>query len=440
MEEEEAGSPSAAAVVLALVALVVVPGLALLARSRWRRAAARREDARRLARLAAEESELAERESVLAYYSELFPGVVHAAEVPEAPVWGPTPVAAPAQEDVEAQPQPQPPAGARGVCAVCFRPTTFRCKQCKAVKYCSFKCQIAHWRQGHKDECHPPKPLDEGKVEQERAAEENVSTGVKPVAVGSETSDANHSLKSLNGDGKHMHLEDVCTSTEVPGGHQSNGTVQISQNVPVSVDSSKMASNTEHANFVEDSPSSKGFNEELPCKSQTTAPNVSGQSSSFNEKSFNHSKEHHKARNASVVEDFSQASHNRKLEDSSNLGAAASAALEPKSSRTPISVELERSKTKLVPSALTVDKATSIHGGCSVIPIPSKVADNRSDRSFKPSERPGSTTNNLVTTLKKIVSKQTAPKVVRHYPSESTTFFWVRVASDPHDSDKLSWS
>lgn len=137
MEEEEAESSSAATtVVLALVVLVVVPGLALLVRSRWRRAAARREEVWRLARLAAEESELAERESVLAYYSEMFPAVVHAAEVPEAPVWGPSPVVAPAHEDAaEAQPQPQPPAGAKGVCAVCFRPTTFRCKQCKAVKY-----------------------------------------------------------------------------------------------------------------------------------------------------------------------------------------------------------------------------------------------------------------------------------------------------------------
>ena len=253
----------------------------------------------------------------------------------------------------------------------------------------------------------------------------------KPVAVGSETSDANHSLKSLNGDGKHMHLEDVCTSTEVPGGHQSNGMVQIPQNAPLSVDNSKMASNTEHANFVEDVPSRKDFNDELPCKSQSAAPNVSGQSSSFNEKSFNHSKEHHKAQNASVVEDCSQTSHNRKLEDSSNLGGGASSAvLEPKNSRTPISVEPERSKTKPVgndniqstkpvPSALTVDKAASVRGGCSVIPIPSKVADNHSDRSFKPSERPGSTAINLATSLKKIVSKQTAPKVMRHYPSES---------------------
>lgn len=141
--EEEAESSSAAALALALVALVVVPAVALLVRARWRRAAARREEVRRLARLAAEEAELAERESVLAYYSELFPGVVHAAEVPVAPEWGPPPVVAvpgpAAQEEFDAQPQPQPqpqpPVGAKGVCAVCFKPTTFRCKQCKAVKY-----------------------------------------------------------------------------------------------------------------------------------------------------------------------------------------------------------------------------------------------------------------------------------------------------------------
>ncbi|XP_022751124.1 ubiquitin carboxyl-terminal hydrolase 17 isoform X2 [Durio zibethinus] len=41
-------------------------------------------------------------------------------------------------------------------CAVCFAPTTTRCSQCKSVRYCSGKCQINHWRQGHKDECRPP--------------------------------------------------------------------------------------------------------------------------------------------------------------------------------------------------------------------------------------------------------------------------------------------
>lgn len=136
--EEEAESSSAVALVL--VALAVALALALLVRGRWLRAALRREEVRRLARLAADESELAERESVLAYYSELFPAVVHAAEVPEAPAWDPptAPVAAapgPAQEGFDARTQPQPPVGSKGVCAVCFRPTTFRCKQCKAVKY-----------------------------------------------------------------------------------------------------------------------------------------------------------------------------------------------------------------------------------------------------------------------------------------------------------------
>ena len=97
----------------------------------------RREEVRRLARLAAEESELAERESVLAYYSEFFPGVVHAGEVPEAPMWTTQPVVpAQVEEEVVEAPAPVPPPGAKaGVCAVCFKPTTFRCKQCKAVKY-----------------------------------------------------------------------------------------------------------------------------------------------------------------------------------------------------------------------------------------------------------------------------------------------------------------
>ncbi|XP_008802270.2 ubiquitin carboxyl-terminal hydrolase 18-like [Phoenix dactylifera] len=47
-------------------------------------------------------------------------------------------------------------APARPVCAVCFSPTTTRCSRCKAVRYCSGKCQIVHWRQGHKEECRPP--------------------------------------------------------------------------------------------------------------------------------------------------------------------------------------------------------------------------------------------------------------------------------------------
>ncbi|PKA64439.1 Ubiquitin carboxyl-terminal hydrolase 15 [Apostasia shenzhenica] len=39
------------------------------------------------------------------------------------------------------------------VCAKCLAPATTRCSRCKSVRYCSGKCQIIHWRQGHKQEC-----------------------------------------------------------------------------------------------------------------------------------------------------------------------------------------------------------------------------------------------------------------------------------------------
>lgn len=39
------------------------------------------------------------------------------------------------------------------VCARCFGPATTRCSRCKAVRYCSGRCQIIHWRQVHKQEC-----------------------------------------------------------------------------------------------------------------------------------------------------------------------------------------------------------------------------------------------------------------------------------------------
>lgn len=39
------------------------------------------------------------------------------------------------------------------ICAKCLGPATTRCSRCKSVRYCSGKCQIIHWRQGHKFEC-----------------------------------------------------------------------------------------------------------------------------------------------------------------------------------------------------------------------------------------------------------------------------------------------
>ncbi|CAI9763464.1 unnamed protein product [Fraxinus pennsylvanica] len=45
-------------------------------------------------------------------------------------------------------------------CAVCLCPTTARCSQCKAVRYCSSTCQIIHWRKGHMVECRQATKLD----------------------------------------------------------------------------------------------------------------------------------------------------------------------------------------------------------------------------------------------------------------------------------------
>ncbi|KAG8058590.1 hypothetical protein GUJ93_ZPchr0002g26219 [Zizania palustris] len=38
-------------------------------------------------------------------------------------------------------------------CATCHGPAKTRCSRCKSVRYCSGKCQIIHWRQGHKQTC-----------------------------------------------------------------------------------------------------------------------------------------------------------------------------------------------------------------------------------------------------------------------------------------------
>ncbi|XP_040998468.1 ubiquitin carboxyl-terminal hydrolase 18-like [Juglans microcarpa x Juglans regia] len=39
------------------------------------------------------------------------------------------------------------------VCANCGNPATKKCSRCKAVRYCSQKCQEVHWKFGHKTNC-----------------------------------------------------------------------------------------------------------------------------------------------------------------------------------------------------------------------------------------------------------------------------------------------
>ncbi|KAG6516288.1 hypothetical protein ZIOFF_026743 [Zingiber officinale] len=121
---------SMAALGFSVVALFICLLLMLLARRRWRRAGARRAEVLRLALLAAEEAAQVEEESsrVVLGCRRLFPAAAGGVSGPRL-----------------------------GVCAVCHSPTTTRCSRCKAVKYCSGKCQILHWRQGHKNECGSPR-------------------------------------------------------------------------------------------------------------------------------------------------------------------------------------------------------------------------------------------------------------------------------------------
>ncbi|XP_043712601.1 ubiquitin carboxyl-terminal hydrolase 16-like isoform X2 [Telopea speciosissima] len=106
--------------ILVFFVFVVVPvvGLGFFVRRKWKLAVARREEIKRLLVLASEEAARAELEAAVEYGA----AVSVAREFQ---------------------------------CAVCFCPTTTRCSRCKAVRYCSGKCQIIHWRQGHKDECRP---------------------------------------------------------------------------------------------------------------------------------------------------------------------------------------------------------------------------------------------------------------------------------------------
>ncbi|XP_031400084.1 ubiquitin carboxyl-terminal hydrolase 17-like [Punica granatum] len=106
---------------LVLVVCLVLAAFALVVRRKWRASAARKEEIRRLLAMASEEAARAQLEDSVS---------CSAASLPS--------VSCPYQ------------------CAVCYFPTTTRCAKCKVVRYCSGKCQILHWRQGHREECRPP--------------------------------------------------------------------------------------------------------------------------------------------------------------------------------------------------------------------------------------------------------------------------------------------
>ncbi|EOA16034.1 hypothetical protein CARUB_v10004163mg [Capsella rubella] len=102
---------------LVLVISIVLPLIGFTVRHKWRVAAQRREEIRRLLIHASQEADRAEREASVEFSSVAVSNVFH--------------------------------------CPVCYCLATTRCSRCKSVRYCSGKCQIIHWRQGHKDECLP---------------------------------------------------------------------------------------------------------------------------------------------------------------------------------------------------------------------------------------------------------------------------------------------
>ncbi|XP_019056064.1 PREDICTED: ubiquitin carboxyl-terminal hydrolase 15-like isoform X2 [Nelumbo nucifera] len=59
-------------------------------------------------------------------------------------------------------------------CARCFGPATTRCSRCKSVRYCSGKCQIIHWRQGHRQECQQLEILSSNSSPKPVAVEDSV--------------------------------------------------------------------------------------------------------------------------------------------------------------------------------------------------------------------------------------------------------------------------
>ncbi|KAL3371652.1 hypothetical protein AABB24_008274 [Solanum stoloniferum] len=142
-------------VVAAFVA-VFGPVLGFVVRRKWRRSVARREEIKRLLVLASEEAARVELQAAEEYgygYGYRYESLKEEDEVfVETPASSAPPPTISTSYSGSRQLQYQ--------CAVCSSPTSTRCSQCKAVRYCSGKCQILHWRQGHRNECRPVSNLD----------------------------------------------------------------------------------------------------------------------------------------------------------------------------------------------------------------------------------------------------------------------------------------
>ncbi|XP_021308154.1 ubiquitin carboxyl-terminal hydrolase 16 isoform X1 [Sorghum bicolor] len=100
---------------------------------------------------------------------------------------------------------------------MCSKPTTLRCKRCKSAKYCTVKCQIDHWRNGHKDECHP---LGQGATQD---APENVMAGPSKESTNCQKCDDNKDVlySQFTGKAESVDCSKLSTSSNICKVHDS---------------------------------------------------------------------------------------------------------------------------------------------------------------------------------------------------------------------------
>ncbi|TVU33240.1 hypothetical protein EJB05_25030 [Eragrostis curvula] len=122
--------PREADVPVLIVVFVVLPVLAYFLLGKWNDAVSKKARASVLAQRAAEEAFTVE---AMACPDVISPGP----SLRPMPYWRPAPSFRHEYHE----------------CATCHAPAKTRCSRCKSARYCSGKCQIIHWRQGHKETC-----------------------------------------------------------------------------------------------------------------------------------------------------------------------------------------------------------------------------------------------------------------------------------------------
>ncbi|KAK1396002.1 Ubiquitin-specific protease 16 [Heracleum sosnowskyi] len=257
---------------LGFVVVVVVLGVIwVVLRRKWRISVSRREEIKRLLVLAAEESARVEFEAKVEYS-----------------IIG---------ESVEVVEEKEKKKAVQNQCALCFSPTKKLCSQCKAVYYCSGNCQIIHWRQIHKDECHQYAMFsksNEDKLSSQKVynKEDRVSHGdsyeldgrqhAKQVTTFPEkythvgTPDVLHGKGDIEGEVIAEDVESNSSDTSHPFDGSSESTTSSSE---ASLDASVYSMNdSDGLNGIQTIPG-------IPVKSETVYTNVDQNRSPFTEKS-----------------------------------------------------------------------------------------------------------------------------------------------------------